>query len=62
MNNVTQGIKNQQNISKEVIEAFKYSFSQKGVCTAAINYYRNMFKTKNHDKKIDMPVLFIWVS
>ena len=58
-----QGLKNQQNFPKEVLEAFKYSFSQTGVCTAALNYYRNLFNTDNHchDKKIDVPVLFIWV-
>ena len=57
-------LKINKTFSKEDLEAFKYSFSQKGVCTAAINYYRNLFNTESHclDRKIDVPVLFIWVS
>ena len=60
----TQGVRNKTGFSKEVIEAFKYTFSQPGACTAAVNYYRNLSLTSSrprHNVKIETPVLIIWV-
>ena len=61
-------MKNNEAFSKEVMEAFKYAFSQPGALTAAINYHRNMFKVRekltNSDRysgKVEKPVLIIWV-
>ena len=49
-----------------MIEAFKYVFSRPGALTAAINYYRNMFKIReklvnSKSGKVEKPVLIIWV-
>ena len=59
----TQGLRNKTGFSNEVLEAFKYNFSQPGACTAAINYYRNIFNApkSRHSEKIEKPVLVIWV-
>ena len=62
--NNTQGARNKTGFSKEVIEAYKYNFSQPGACTAAINYYRNLSLVSSrprHNVKIEIPVLMIWV-
>ncbi len=64
-----QGPKCKDNFSPEVIEAFLYTFSRPGALTAAINYYRCMFKmekkraidTAPPPKKIEVPSLVIWV-
>lgn len=58
-----KGLRNKAGFSKEVLEAFKYNFSQPGACTAAINYYRNLFSDARprHTEKIEKPVLVIWV-
>ena len=66
-NNITlQGLKkNKGNFTAEIVEAYKYVFSQPGALTAPINYYRCMFKMmemKMGSKKIDVPILIIWVS
>ena len=49
------------------MEAFKYTFSQPGAFTAAINYHQNGFnssiKEVNSDHpKIEKQILLIWVS
>ena len=61
-------MKNKEAFSKEIVEAFKYVFSQPGALTAAINYYRNMFKVRekltrnnSYSGKVEKPVLIIWV-
>ena len=62
--NATQGARNKTGFSKEVIEAYKYNFSQPGACTAAVNYYRNLSLVSSrprHKVKIETPVLVIWV-
>ena len=46
------------------MEAFKYNFSQPGACSAAVNYYRHLFRNPprpRHNEKIEKPVLVIWV-
>ena len=64
----TQGLKNQANMSADVVEAYKYVFSQPGALTAPLNYYRCIFKQPAEERrtsptaKIDVPVLIIWVS
>ena len=61
-------MKHKEAFSKEIMEAFKYVFSQPGALTAAINYYRNMFKVRekltnanSYSGKVEKPVLIIWV-
>ena len=60
-------MKNKEAFTAEVMEAFKYVFSQPGALTAAINYYRNMFKIRekpvsnSRSGKVEKPVLIIWV-
>ena len=51
----------------EVMEAFKYTFSQPGAFTAALNYHRNGFsaaikEATSNTAKIEKPILLIWVS
>ena len=58
---------NKEGFSKEVMETFKYTFSKPGACTAALNYYRMVFKTRartahRSNDKIEKPILLIWVS
>lgn len=61
-----QGVRNRAMMPAEVIEAYKYVFSRPGALTPPINYYRNLtiqaraFK-KGPFKKINLPVLFLWV-
>ena len=62
-----QGLRNRDNFSEEILEAFKYTFSQgKNCLTPPINYIRNIFnglaRRKGPSKPIDIPVLLIWVS
>ena len=62
-----QGLKkNKGNFTAEMVEAYKYVFSQPGALTAPINYYRCMFKQtrerKGAPKAIETPTLIIWVS
>ena len=58
-------MKNKGNMTEEMIEAYKYVFSQPGALTAAINYYRCVVKQKEEkrerSKMIDTPTLIIWV-
>ena len=57
--------KNKDKFTTEIVEAYKYVFSQPGALTAPLNYYRSMFKqgkTKSGAQKIEVPVLIIWVS
>ena len=49
------------------MEAFKYTFSQPGAFTAAMNYHRNAFNSAmkvahSNSAKIEKPILLIWVS
>ena len=64
--NLIQGLKkNKGNFTAEMVEAYKYVFSQPGALTAPINYYRCMFKQKRErkgaPKAIETPSLVIWV-
>ncbi|XP_065906177.1 epoxide hydrolase 4-like [Dysidea avara] len=59
------GLINKEGFSKEVMETFKYTFSKPGACTAALNYYRMVFKTRartahRSNDKIEKPILLIW--
>lgn len=59
-------MKNKGNITEEMIEAYKYVFSQPGALTAPLNYYRCIFKNasqqkRGSSKKIETPILVIWV-
>ena len=61
-----QGLKkNKGNFTPEMVEAYKYVFSQPGALTAPINYYRCMFQQKREKKgapkAIETPTLIIWV-
>ena len=56
-------MKNKGNFTAEMVEAYKYVFSQPGALTAPLNYYRCMFKQKMDTlKAIKTPTLIIWVS
>eukprot|EP01136_Pigoraptor_vietnamica_P037533 Opistho-1_new@105600 len=46
--------------SMEDIEAFKYAFSQPYAATAAINYYRNIFRHPQPRHTITTPTLLVW--
>jgi len=56
------GMINEKNMTTDDLEVFKYTFSQKGTATAAINYYRALFRhQKDYSKfKLAMPVLIVW--
>ena len=60
-----QGLKkNKGNFTAEIVEAYKYVFSQPGAITAPLNYYRCLFKqrkVKKSAQKFEMPILIIWV-
>lgn len=66
---ITQGVKNRASFPPDVVEAYKYVFSQPGALTAPINYYRCMFRQERSAvndrapprKKIEVPSLVIWV-
>ena len=62
---LSQGPKSNIPNRDEVIEAYKYVFSQPGAFTPPINYYRAMMrypeKPPNSDP-INVPTLLIWVS
>ena len=63
---IDQGLqKNKGNFTEEMVEAYKYVFSQPGALTAPINYYRCMFNQKKEKrgapKAIETPILIIWV-
>ena len=60
-----QGAHNKDAFPDEVIEAYKYTFSQPGAFTPPINYYRNMEEIENAGENwgpIEVPTLLIWVS
>ena len=61
-----QGLKkNKGNFTAEVMEAYKYVFSQPWALTAAFNYFRCIFKPRKMEKstqKIEVPILIIWVK
>ena len=38
--------KNKDKFTAEIVEAYKYVFSQPGALTAPLNYYRCMFKQR----------------
>ena len=60
-----QGLKkNKGSFTAEIVEAYKYVFSQPGALTAPLNYYRCIFKEskiKKSTQKIEVPILIIWV-
>ncbi len=61
-----QGLKkNKGNFTVEVMEAYKYVFSQPGALTGPFNYFRCIFKPRKMEKstqKIEVPILIIWVT
>ncbi|XP_022103784.1 epoxide hydrolase 4-like [Acanthaster planci] len=55
------GLQNKENMSKEDLEAFKYSASRKGSLTGMINYYRAAFRYRVGIKSsMSTPTLIIW--
>jgi hypothetical protein len=55
----------EEEFTAEMVEAYKYVFSQPGAITAPLNYYRCILKGMNMkmgSKKIEVPILIIWVS
>ena len=64
----TQGARNKAAFPSDVIEAYKYTFSQPGALTAPLNYYRCMLQRRREmgkasaKKTIEVPTLIIWVS
>ena len=51
--------------SEEIVEAYKFMFSQPHGLTCPINYYRKMFKQRaasGKKSKVEPPTLLIWVS
>ena len=61
-----QGARNTAAFPPEVIEAYKYTFSQPGALTAAINYHRCIFSQVFNQRVqprqlIEVPSLIIWV-
>ena len=63
---IIQGLmKNKGSFTPEMVEAYKYVFSQPGALTAPLNYYRCIFKrpkVKRSSQMLDMPILIIWVN
>ena len=61
---LSQGSKSNIPNRDEVIEAYKYVFSQPGAFTPPINYYRAMMRylEKPNSDPINVPTLLIWVS
>ena len=47
-----QGALTKDAFPPDVIEAYKYTFSQPGALTAPINYYRCMLKARKGDKDV----------
>jgi len=64
----TQGARNKAAFPPDVVEAYKYTFSQPGALTAPLNYYRCMLQQRREaakaplKKTIDVPTLIIWVG
>lgn len=56
------GLANPKNMTNEDLDVFKYTFSQPGTATAAINYYRALLRYRRDDSKsrINRPVLIVW--
>ncbi|XP_033121199.1 epoxide hydrolase 4-like isoform X2 [Anneissia japonica] len=55
------GIQSPEMFTTTDLEAMKFSFSNKGTATAAINYYRAIFSTKPmKTKRITCPTILIW--
>ena len=55
---------NRAAFTEEVVEAYKFMFSQPHGLTCPINYYRRMFAKLPEGKrtKLELPALLIWVS
>ncbi|XP_042857529.1 epoxide hydrolase 4-like isoform X2 [Penaeus japonicus] len=52
---------NSETFTDEVIQAYKYYFSQKGALTVAVNFYRNIdFMSSLQIPKMRIPTLIIW--
>ena len=68
MHTHSQGVRNKAAFPPDVVEAYKYTFSQPGALTAALNYYRCMLQQRREaakaplKKTIDVPTLIIWVG
>lgn len=57
----SEGNKNAEIFTDEVMEAYKYYFSQKGALSVVVNFYRNIdFMSTLHIPKIKVPTLIIW--
>jgi len=56
------GLINTNNMTSDELEVYKYTFSQKGTTTAALNYYRALFRYQKDEllARITVPVLIIW--
>jgi len=59
------GVRNKAAFPPDVVEAYKYTFSQPGALTASINYHRCMFEQLEETRaylrrNIDVPTLIIW--
>ncbi|CAF2891059.1 unnamed protein product [Rotaria sp. Silwood2] len=56
------GLINKHNMTADDFEVYLYTFSQKGTPTAAINYYRALFRHQRDDlqAQITVPVLIVW--
>ncbi|UJR37562.1 hypothetical protein I4U23_030263 [Adineta vaga] len=56
------GLINQNNLTRDDLEVFKYTFAQEGTAHAAINYYRALFRNQKEElqKRIIVPVLIVW--
>jgi len=56
------GMINTNNMTSDDLEVFKYTFSQKGTPTAAMNYYRALFRYQKDEllARITVPALIVW--
>ena len=62
-----QGARNKAAFPPDVVDAYKYTFSQPGALTASLNYHRCMLPQREKTSaplknSIDVPTLIIWVS
>jgi epoxide hydrolase 4 len=62
----TMGLRRRQNITPTDVECMVHAFSLPGVATAAVNFYRNMYREKEAwlleglRRPLAMPVLLLW--
>ncbi|XP_072024395.1 epoxide hydrolase 4-like isoform X1 [Amphiura filiformis] len=61
--NDQMGLRNKQNVTDDDVEAFKFAASQPGSSSAAINYYRALWRypaEPRHNPVVTSPSLLIW--